>query len=374
VGVYRLDGDKLTICWGGDRKLTNGFTPKAPAARLCYLERVLAATDLTGRWQSAGGEERVTLDLRTGGAYALERRALVLGSATLPHVETVSTGKWEFKDDRVRFREEKYVIDGQAAAVRDKAEVFTAVRKGRGAVLVGDQGTELLRADDATALTKNLRGEWTSNLDCFGDITFDTDGTYSWLHYGPGDATVVGKWSVRWDALPPTLVLASTASNDKDYIGMTKEWKVLQLGGKRLVCQYPDGGKVEFTREARPQPKKQRDAKVIQGQWRVVKDEYLADKKWVGAEVRTDFAFVFSTDGVTVTRERTSLICTLKMNPDEQTMNLVKAAGGVDKLEKCIYRLYLGRVDHLCYRGAPPAARRLVESRDGTAVSPQPGC
>ena len=145
VGIYRLDGDKLTICWGEDRKLSADFTPKAPAARLCHLERVIVAADVVGRWQSAGGEERVTLDLHARGAYVLERRALVPGSANLPHVETVSTGKWEFKDDRVQFREEKYSTDGQAAVVRDKIEVFKAVRKGRGVVLVGDKGTELVR-------------------------------------------------------------------------------------------------------------------------------------------------------------------------------------------------------------------------------------
>jgi RNA polymerase sigma factor (sigma-70 family) len=340
VGVYRLDGDKVTICWGEDRKLPNDFTPKAPAAQLCHLERVIALADVAGQWQSAGGEERVTLDLRAGGAYVLERRALVRGSVKLPYVETVSSGKWEFKDDRVQFREEKYVTDGQAAAVRDRIEAFTAVRKGRGVVLVGDKGTELLRVEDAAGLMKKLQGEWMSNRDCLGDITFNADGTYSWIHYGPGDATVVGKWSMRWEALPPTLVMTSTASNDKDYIGQTKELKLLQLDGKTLVWQNQDAGKIEFTREARPQSKKQQDAKVIQGRWKVVNDEYLADQKWVDAAVPTDFVFVFSADEVTVTRQKTSLICTLKMNPDERTMNLVRAAGGVDKLEQCIYQLY----------------------------------
>ena len=170
-----------------------------------------------------------------------------------------------------------------------------------------------------------------------GDVTFNEDGTYSWVHYGPGDATVEGKWSIRWDALPPTLVMTATVSTDKDYIGVTAEVKVLQLDGKTLVYEQ-NGHKVEFTREPRREPKNPQDAKVIQGRWKVVKDEYLAEKKWVDAEVPTDFAFVFSADDLTVTRQKTSLICTLKMNPDERTMNLVRAAGGVDTLERCLYR------------------------------------
>src|SRR5207244_3408799 len=100
-------------------------------------------------------------------------------------------------------------------------------------------------------------------------------GTYSWIDFGPGAATVVGKWSMRWDALPPTLVMTSTASTDKDYIGMASKVKVLQLDGKTLTgAEEATGRELEFTREPRREPKKQQDARRIQGRWKVVKDEY----------------------------------------------------------------------------------------------------
>lgn len=333
AGVYRLDGDKLTICWGEGSKVPADFTPKAPAARLCHLERVLTAADLTGRWQSTGGEERVTLDLRDG-AYVMERRALALGSAKLPHVETVSTGTWDFKDDRVGLKEERYVTDGQVAAVREKSEAFT--RKGKG--LVGDKGTELVRADGAAGLATKLQGEWVGGGACQGDVTFKADGTYSWLHYGPGDATVVGTWSLRWDALPPTLVLTSTASNDKDYIGTTAEVKVLRLDGKTLVYEQ-NRHKVEFTREAKREPKENRDAKLMSGRWKVAKDEYRVGEKWVEAKVPPDFEFVFTADGATVTREKNSTAFAVTLNPGSREISLARAQGGIDKLERGVYRV-----------------------------------
>ena len=36
---------------------------------------------------------------------------------------------------------------------------------------------------------QKLQGEWIGSASCQGDVTLKADGTYSWIHYGPGDAT-----------------------------------------------------------------------------------------------------------------------------------------------------------------------------------------
>ena len=71
----------------------------------------------------------------------------------------------------------------------------------------------------STGVEKLLLGVWYGPASCQGDVTFREDGTYSWIDFGPGSTTVSGKWSMRWDALPPTLVMTPTASTDKDYLG-----------------------------------------------------------------------------------------------------------------------------------------------------------
>jgi len=221
-------------------------------------------------------------------------------------------------------------------------------------VLPGRQPAEP-PGNGTAGLEAKLHGFWNGGRDCQGDVAFKADGTYSWIHFGPGSATVAGKWSMRWDALPPTLVMTSTASNDKDYIGVATEVKVLQLDGKTLVYEQ-NANKVEFTREPRREPKKQQDARLIQGRWKVVEDEYRDGTKWVEADVPPDFAFAFSADGVTITRGKTSL--TLK--PDEKVMNLVRAEGGIDKLECGIYRLQENRLT-ICVVGGhllPAMSRR----------------
>src|SRR5262249_18811893 len=43
-------------------------------------------------------------------------------------------------------------------------------------------------------LLAKLHGFWNGGRDCQGDVTFKADGTYSWIHFGPGAATVAGKW------------------------------------------------------------------------------------------------------------------------------------------------------------------------------------
>jgi hypothetical protein len=214
----------------------------------------------------------------------------------------------------------------------------------RTGVLPGRQPPEP-PGNGTAGLEAKLRGFWKGGRDCQGDVTFKADGTYSWIHFGPGSATVAGKWSMRWDALPPTLVMTSTASTDKDYIGVATEVKVLRLDGKTLTgAEEAIGRELEFTREPRREPKKQQDARLIQGRWKVVKDEYRNGTKWVEADVPPDFAFAFSAEGVTITRGKTSLGFRLTLMPDEKVMKLVRAEGGIDQRKCSIYRLQENRL------------------------------
>jgi hypothetical protein len=225
-------------------------------------------------------------------------------------------------------------------------------------------------------LEAKLRGFWNGRGDCQGDVTFKADGTYSWIQFGPGSATVAGKWSVRWDALPPTLVMTSTASTDRDYTGVTAEVKVLQLDGKTLVYEQ-NGYKVTFTREPSREPKEQQDARLIRGRWKVVKDEYRDGTKWVAADVPPDLAFAFSADGVTICRGKASLGFRLTLQPDEKAMNLVRAEGGTDRLVTGHYRLQEDRlticvVGHLLPAEVASKAATLRLYHLERAVEPKP--
>jgi hypothetical protein len=74
-------------------------------------------------------------------------------------------------------------------------------------------------------------------------IALRADGTYERIHYGPGNKTVAGTWAVRWDALPPTLVLACKTSDDPESIGKTGNVKLVQLDDEGLGYQYSENPK-----------------------------------------------------------------------------------------------------------------------------------
>jgi RNA polymerase sigma factor (sigma-70 family) len=216
--------------------------------------------------------------------------------------------------------------------------------------------------DGTAGLEAKLHGFWNGGAACQGDVTFKADGTYAWVRFGPGSATVAGKWSIRWDALPPTLVMTSTAASDKDSIGVTSEVKVLQLDGKGLVYEQ-NGYKVEFTREPRQVPRKEQDATLIRGRWKVVSDEYRDGTGWVAADVPPDFGLLFTADGVTVTRQKGSQTFALTLNPAGKEISLVRARGGIDEPVRGIYRLQENRLT-VCLVGG-----RLLPADAGTKAA-----
>ncbi len=91
---------------------------------------------------------------------------------------------------------------------------------------------------DLAALERKLHGEWDSKLDCVGEIAVRADGTFERRHYSPGNNTLAGTWGIRWDALPPTLVLACKTSDDKDAVGRAVEYKLVLLDDGAFSIQY----------------------------------------------------------------------------------------------------------------------------------------
>src|SRR5436190_18472513 len=109
------------------------------------------------------------------------------------------------------------------------------------------------KIDELAALEKKLLGTWHGPA-CGGDYTFKAEGTFELKHFTPGNNTLTGTWSIRWDALPPTLLLTNQSSDftkkdpsreEYEYFGKTREAKLLELNGDTFVYRFP-GDKREW--------------------------------------------------------------------------------------------------------------------------------
>lgn len=98
------------------------------------------------------------------------------------------------------------------------------------------------------ALEQKLLGTWRGGP-CVGNYTFNADGTYKLSNFTPGSNTLTGTWSLRWDALPPTLVVTCKTSDFKkndptgpewEYLGKPLELKLLELNSDVLVYRFPN--------------------------------------------------------------------------------------------------------------------------------------
>lgn len=96
---------------------------------------------------------------------------------------------------------------------------------------------------DLAALEKKLLGTWKGQGGCDGRLVFRADGTYELTEYGPGADDSAGTWKVRWDALPPTLVLICRTSEVPENVCKITEVKLIKLDDKNLVIEYsnPNG-------------------------------------------------------------------------------------------------------------------------------------
>ena len=98
-------------------------------------------------------------------------------------------------------------------------------------------------------LERKLHGVWYGPA-CGGDWTFGADGRFEVRHYSPGNKEFAGTWKVRWNALPPTLVLTCKTSDDPAYLKIDEasEVKLVELNDDALTYQYPDGHTARYRR------------------------------------------------------------------------------------------------------------------------------
>jgi hypothetical protein len=94
-------------------------------------------------------------------------------------------------------------------------------------------------ADGPPVIETKLHGEWKGGA-CQGTLILRPNGRFERSGYTPGNNKLSGTWKVRWDALPPTLVLKCDASDFDDNVGKSEEFVILQLDEKTLGYQYPE--------------------------------------------------------------------------------------------------------------------------------------
>ena len=99
---------------------------------------------------------------------------------------------------------------------------------------------------EVAALERKLHGEWRGGA-CDGDLVFHAGGRYEHQRHGPGGADSAGTWEVRWDALPPTLILDCKTSTDPDCV-RKQEVKVIVLDGEALSVQHPRASPTRYRR------------------------------------------------------------------------------------------------------------------------------
>jgi len=104
------------------------------------------------------------------------------------------------------------------------------------------------KGGELAALERKLLRTWRGPA-CGGDFTFKRDGTFEVQSFTPGQNVLSGTWSIRWDALPPTLLLTFRTSDFKKkypgepeykYVGKTLEAKLLELDNKVLAFRAPN--------------------------------------------------------------------------------------------------------------------------------------
>ena len=110
-------------------------------------------------------------------------------------------------------------------------------------VLGGPPGKE--RGKELAALEQKLVGAWKGQNGCAGNFLFRADGTYELKGYGPGGDNFAGTWKVRWDALPPTLVLTGKGPLFPEELG---ELRIIRLDDARLEARYSIDGVHRYVR------------------------------------------------------------------------------------------------------------------------------
>jgi hypothetical protein len=102
-------------------------------------------------------------------------------------------------------------------------------------------------AGGPSALERKLHGKWTGPA-CGGNLTLRANGSYEWTHYGPANQSLSGTWVLRWDALPPTLIMTCKEADYVGSIGTVKEFKLIQLDNDTFTYRHEPNDPMQYKR------------------------------------------------------------------------------------------------------------------------------
>jgi uncharacterized protein (TIGR03067 family) len=218
------------------------------------------------------------------------------------------------------------------------------------------------------ALERMLHGEWQGGP-CVGDYTFNADGTFVLQHFTPGLNTLTGTWSLRWEALPPTLLLTYKTSDFKkkdptreeyQFAGKTAEVKLLQLDDQTFTCQHP-GEQVPLRYERVPaqETAQEQEFAALQGTWVPLHYEERGEKgnaEFTRHIIKGDKVTV-QVKGATVAEGKVVLDPT--KNPKHLDFQLT--SGQTHMI------IYVRAGDHIIYCGNRDGTTRPAEFTSGTA-------
>lgn len=93
------------------------------------------------------------------------------------------------------------------------------------------------KGEKLTAIERQLVGKWLGRGGCAGDIEFRADGSFTRTNNGQAGIRLDGTWVLKWDALPPTLVLAAVGNDGTDW---TQTLRLVRLDNKALAYRFPN--------------------------------------------------------------------------------------------------------------------------------------
>jgi len=203
-----------------------------------------------------------------------------------------------------------------------------------------------------------LTGQWQGGP-CEGNWTFTANGTFEVRHYTPASNHLLGTWEVRWNALPPTLVMTCKTTDDEKHFPVGQAWevKLLQLDGEELAYQHPGQPVMRFKRASLSAEK---ELAALQGTW--VPLQYEADGRKV--EGVLNFKQIIKGDTVTflVNREAKAegkVIVDVMSNP--KRLDFQFTSGQTDLI------IYVRAGDYVTYCGNRDGQTRPSEFATGTA-------
>jgi uncharacterized protein (TIGR03067 family) len=207
-----------------------------------------------------------------------------------------------------------------------------------------------------------LHGEWKGGP-CMGDYNFNPDGTFELQHFSPGNNQLTGTWEVRWNALPPTLIVTCQTSDAPDRlpVGMTWEVKLVQLDDENLAYQHLDQYPGGYTdRYKRVEKTQDRELAALQGTWVPLQNEEGGNK----AQGEFNFKQFIKGDKVTFqvngeTKAEGKVVLDPTKNPKH--LDFQFTSGQTDLI------IYVRAGDYVIYCGNRDGKTRPSEFASGTA-------